>query len=57
MQWTALLQLENCIEDTRDNLTAKTSDIWTLPINERLVIKYFRFFNFLYSISSDQKQN
>lgn len=38
MQWTALLQLENNIEDTRDNLTAKTSDIWTLSIDERLVI-------------------
>lgn len=39
MQWTAFLQLENCMDNSRDNiLTVKTSDIWTLPINERLVI-------------------
>lgn len=38
MKWTAFLQLENCTESTKDNLIAKTSDIWTLPINERLVI-------------------
>ncbi|XP_050432477.1 DNA replication ATP-dependent helicase/nuclease DNA2 isoform X2 [Adelges cooleyi] len=34
MRWTGLLQLENYI-DTSDNLLAKTSDIWTLPIEER----------------------
>lgn len=38
MKWTAFLQLENCTESTNDNLIAKTSDIWTLPIDERLVI-------------------
>lgn len=39
MQWTAFLQLENCIENTIDNiLITKTSDIWTLPISERLVL-------------------
>lgn len=39
MQWTGLLQLENCIESSRDNIIAKTSDIWTLSIDERLVFK------------------
>lgn len=38
MKWTAFLQLENCIENTQDNLIAKTSDIWTLSIDERFVI-------------------
>lgn len=38
MQWTAFLQLENSIENPNDNLTVKTSDVWTLPIDERLVI-------------------
>jgi len=40
MQWTAFLQLENYTENIQDNLIAKTSDIWTLPIDERLVILY-----------------
>lgn len=38
MQWTAFLQLENSIENTRDDLSAKSSDIWTLSYFERLVI-------------------
>lgn len=52
MHWTALLQLENCIENTKDDIIAKTSDIWSLPIKERLVLnlilylfyKYFELF-------------
>lgn len=52
MQWTALLQLENCIENAKDDIIPKTSDIWLLPINERLVFnlilylfyKYFKLF-------------
>lgn len=43
MQWTALLQLENCIENIGDNLIAKTSDIWVLPIDERSVILCYIF--------------
>lgn len=39
MQWTAFLQLENCSESTNSN--AKTMDIWTLPVDKRLVISYF----------------
>lgn len=39
MQWTAFLQLENSVENTRDNFIAKTSDIWTLPVDERLALK------------------
>ncbi|CAI6352124.1 unnamed protein product [Macrosiphum euphorbiae] len=35
MQWTAFLQLENSIENTRDNLSAKSSDLWTLSYFER----------------------
>lgn len=38
MKWTAFLQLENCTESSKDNLIAKTSDIWTLPLDERLVV-------------------
>ncbi|XP_050539409.1 DNA replication ATP-dependent helicase/nuclease DNA2 isoform X2 [Daktulosphaira vitifoliae] len=34
MQWTAFLQLEN-YTDANDTLIAKTSDIWTLPVDER----------------------
>lgn len=39
MKWTAFLQMENYVESTKDNLIAKNSDIWTLPIEERLVTK------------------
>lgn len=36
MQWTAFLLLENSIENTtRDNLCAKSSDLWTLSFVER----------------------
>lgn len=53
MKWTAFLQLENSIESTKDNLISKTSDIWTLPIDERLVILCFKillqlFFTYFY---------
>lgn len=41
MQWTAFLQLENCSEN--NNLLAKTKDIWTLPIEERLAIFNFNY--------------
>lgn len=44
MQWTAFLQLENCIDNSKDNLIAKTSDIWTLPIDERFVIYHLFYF-------------
>jgi len=44
MRWTAFLQLENCIENSGDTLIAKTSDIWTLPIDERLVIFFLSIF-------------
>jgi len=40
MQWTAFLLLENSIENTGDNLCAKSSDLWTLSFLERLVIIY-----------------
>lgn len=40
MQWTAFLQLENSVENIDNTINAKTSDIWTLPISERLVILY-----------------
>ncbi|XP_026813718.1 DNA replication ATP-dependent helicase/nuclease DNA2 [Rhopalosiphum maidis] len=35
MQWTAFLLLENSIENTGDNLCAKSSDLWTLSFLER----------------------
>lgn len=40
MKWTAFLQLENSIDNSKDNLTAKTSDIWTLSIDERCVLLF-----------------
>lgn len=46
MQWTAFLQLENSIENTRDNLSAKSSDLWTLSYFERLVINHY-IYNYL----------
>lgn len=49
MQWTAFLQLENSVENSRDNFISKTSDIWTLPVDERLVCvhNYVCLFMFL----------
>ncbi|XP_025208408.1 DNA replication ATP-dependent helicase/nuclease DNA2 isoform X2 [Melanaphis sacchari] len=35
MEWTAFLILENSIENTKDNLCAKSSDLWTLSFFER----------------------
>jgi len=47
MQWTAFLQLENSIENTRDNLSAKSSDLWTLSYFERLVIIHYIYYYFM----------
>lgn len=48
MQWTALLQLENCIENTKDDIIAKTSDIWSLPIKDRLVLNFILYLFYKY---------
>lgn len=52
MQWTAFLQLENSIENTRDNLSAKSSDLWTLSYFERLVIIHYIYYYFMLQILS-----
>lgn len=40
MQWTAFLYLENCSKITNSS-NVKTIDIWTIPVDKRLVISYF----------------
>jgi len=66
MQWTAFLQLESNVENSKDNLVSKTSDIWTLTIDERLVcvpnyyvclFRYvFGFLNCLHNFSEKRGQ-
>lgn len=64
MQWTAFLLLENSIENTtRDNLCAKSSDLWTLSFVERLVIIYYIYYlcctyiKLIYIIFSEKRGN